>query len=584
MKLKRVTGALLATMVAASSLVGCGSNATDTSSTSSDAATGEASAADAGAKTGPNGEKLAADQVVKGAYMEVITYDTAQVSDSESGAFFLATCEGLFRENNGELENAGCESYDVSEDGLEYTFHLRKNKWSDGVEVVASQYKDAVERLLTPDLACPYAFFGFSIKNGEKCYNGECGFDEVGVEAVDDYTLKFTLEKPEPYFVQKLAYTVFDPIRKDNIEKYGDTYGTDANQVLSCGPFKLKEYTQNQSMVFEKNPDYWDADNVYLNEIDLQKVDETATQFQLFEAGEWDFVGATGDYLTKWDELAKQGQCQLYEKTKPASQYMEFNTQDTCPSGVVQNVKVRKAIGYALDSQGFIDSIYSGRFQAAYGLVTPGIVVGDKEYRSAVAEPIKDEYEEYKDNPEKLQALLHEGLKELGKDTDDLSTIHIQFLGYGETTIEKDMEQYVVQRLQDNLGVTVDLNIVGDFGLADAAKRAGEFDIATQVWGADYNDPMTFLDLFITGGGNNDPKYSNPAYDAIFDQLATEQDNDKRMELYGQAENILVKDDAVIKPLLYRDYHSYFSNRLQGFQYPMFGGAYEYKYAYIVEE
>ncbi|MEE1070885.1 MAG: peptide ABC transporter substrate-binding protein, partial [Cellulosilyticum sp.] len=423
MKIRKFTGMVVAGMLVASSLVGCGGSDANNASSS------DATSASTEGKKGPNGETLAEEQVVNGAYMEVITYDTTQVSDSESGSFFLATCEGLFRENDGKLENAGCESYEVSEDGLEYTFKLRKNKWSDGVEVVASQYKDAVQRLLNADLGCPYAFFGFSIKNGEKFYNGECSFDEVGIEVVDDYTLKFTLEAPEPYFVQKLSYTVFNPIRVDNIEKYGDTYGTDAMQVLSCGPFKVKEYTQNQSMVFEKNPEYWDAENIYLDEINLQKVDETATQFQLFEAGEWDFVGAVGDYLTKWDELAKAGECQLYQRTRASSQYMIFNTQETSPSGVMHNAKVRKAIGYALDSQGFIDSIYSGRFQAAYGFVTPGIVVGDKEYRSAVEEPIKEEYQEYKDNPEKLQALLHEGLKEIGKDTEDLSSIHIQYLG-----------------------------------------------------------------------------------------------------------------------------------------------------------
>ena len=584
MKLKRVTGALLATMVAASSLVGCGSSATDTSSTSSDAATGEASAADAGTKTGPNGEKLAADQVARGRYFDVITFDSAQVQDSESGSFFLATSEGLFRENNGELENAGCESYDVSEDGLEYTFHLRKNKWSDGKEVVASQYKDAVQRVLNPDLGCAYAFFTFPIKNAEKCYNGECSFDEVGIEAVDDYTLKMTLEAPEPYFVQKLSYTIFCPIRTDIIDQYGDTYGTDATQVLSCGPFQVKEYTANQSLVLEKNPNYWDADNVYLNEVDLQKVDETATQFQMFEAGEWDSVSAISDYLAKWDELANQGQCQLYTRTAPTTQYVEFNVGNNCPSGVVQNAKVRKAIAYALDNQAFLDSVYSGRYTPAYGFVPPIIVSGEKNFRDAVPEPVKEEYDEYVNNPEKLQALLHEGLKELGKDTDDLSTIHIQYLGYGETTIEKDAEQYFVQRLQDNLGVTVDLNIVGDFGLAQAAEKAGEFDIVDLVWGADYNDPMTFIDIFRTDGGSNYGKYSNPAYDGLLDQLATEQDNDKRIDLYKQAETLLLKDDVAIKPLMYRDMHYYISNRLQNLQFPVFGGLFDYRYAYIVEE
>ena len=580
MKSKKILSMLIVSGLVVSSLAGCGGSS-DKSTGGNTAETQKTAQSD---KKGPNGETLASEQVAHGQQFNVITFDTAQVGDAESGSFFLATCEGLFRENKGVIENAGCEKYEVSDDGLTYTFHLRKNKWSDGVEVVASQYKDAVERVLNADLACAYSFFAFPIKNAEKYYNKECGFDQVGVEVVDDYTLKFTLEAPEPYFVDKLSYTVFYPVRVDNIEKYGDTYGTDAMQTLSCGPYMVQEYTANQSTVLVKNPEYWDAENVYLDQIDLQQVDETATQFQLFEAGQLDYVAASGDYLKKWDQAASEGKCQLYTDGDVASQYFAFNTQESCPSGLMQNAKIRKAVAYTFDSQTFIDSVYNSRYTAAYGLVTPNIKVGDKEYRSEVAEPIKEEYSEYANNPEKLKALFHEGLKELGKDTDDLSTITLQFLGYGETTIEKDIEQYVVQRIQDNLGVKVNLNIVGDFGLAHAAQVAGEFDLCMQVWGADYNDPMTFIDIFRTGGSSNYGKYSSEKYDQVLDQLSKEQDNDKRIKLYGDAESILIKDDAAIKPLLYRDKHSYINNRLHGFQYPVFGGKHEFKYAYIVEE
>lgn len=581
MNLKKFTSVLMAATVMATCIVGCGS---DSSAANADAsANGDATATASGAKTGPNGEKLADEQIANSYIFNVITFDTAQVGDSESGSFFLATCEGLFRENNGELTNAGCESYEVSEDGLTYTFHLRKNKWSDGQEVVASQYVDAVERFLNPDLGCAYAFFGFPLKNGEKYYNGECSFEEVGVKAIDDYTLEYTLEKPEAFFAQKLSYTVYYPIRKDIIEQYGDTYGTDASQVLSCGPFMVEEWTQNQEATLVKNPDYWDAENVFLDEIHLQEVKERATMYQLFEAGQVDHVGGSGDYLEVWDAKAKNGECQLYQAVDVTSGYFGFNTQETCPSGVMQNAKVRKAISYAIDSQEFIDAVYPGRYTAATGIVPSTIKVGDKSFRDYAPEPVGDDYAEYKGNPEKLQELLHEGLKELGKDTDDLSTIKIQYLGYGETTTEKDIEQYIVQCLQDTLGVTVELHVVGDFGLAQSAQIAGEFDLCLLGWGADYNDPMTFIDIFRTDGGSNYGKYSSAAYDGILDQLATEQDNTKRAELYAQAEKMLIYEDAAIKPLYYRDKHTYINNRLQNFQQPLFGGVFEFKNAYVVD-
>ncbi len=584
MKFRKFSGMALATLMVATSLVGCGGSenpSTDTKGTSNNTSN---STEEAGTKVGPNGEQLAEEQIAYGMLYNVITFDTAQVGDSESGSFFAAVGEGLFRENQGELENAGCESYEVSEDGLTYTFHLRKNKWSDGQEVVASQYVDAVKRTLTPELGCSYAFFTFPIKNAEAYYKGEVAFEEVGVKAIDDYTLEYTLEKPEAYFIEKLSYTVFYPIRTDIIEQYGDTYGTDATQVLSCGPFMVEEWTQNQDAVLVKNPNYWDAENVFIEEIQLQQVNETATQYQLFEAGQLDYVSGIGDYIEKWDEKANNGECQLYTRADVTSQYIAFNTQENNPSGIMQNAKVRKAIAYSLDSQTFIDSVYSGRFIAANGIVPSSITVDGKSYREAVEEPMAAEYREYANNPEKLQALLHEGLKELGKDTNDLSKIKVQFLGYGETTIEKDVEQFVVQRIQDNLGIKVDLNIVGDFGLAQAAQVAGEFDLCLLGWSADYNDPMTFIDIFRTNGGSNYGKYSNERYDAILAELENEQDPAKRIELYGEAENILLLEDAAIKPLLYRDVHAYVNNRLQNFQYPMFGPKYEFRYAYVIEE
>lgn len=587
----RALALLLASAMLTAGFAGCGGGTSepdtsnDTPKSESSASTPEPSGT--GDTTSPDGEKLAAEQVFNGLQPSLAVWDVNAVSDSESGAILGAIYEGLFRLNTNpdgtsELENAGCESYDISEDGKVYTFHLRDNKWNDGQPVTAQHYADSIFRLLNPENAFAYAFFGFSIQGAEEYYTGNGSADQIGVKVIDDKTLEITLKEAEPYFLTKLSYTVFLPIRLDIIEQQGDNYGSDYTQIPYNGPFYVSEWTNEQYGTMLKNPNYWDAANVKLERINLNKIVEFATQAQLFEAGQLDHTGSTLEYLEKWREEAKNGKFQHMTRTSSAFAYWGFKA-DGGKSGLMSNAKIRKAIGYSLDKDEYLKTLY-GRFVPAYGIVPTPINCGEDGFRNQVEEPIHAEAQEYLNNPEKLQALFHEGLKELGKDVDDLGTITLSYLTYGESTRDKQVQEYFQQTLKKNLGINLEMRIEGDFGLFMKAAEGNDYDFAQFNWSADYNDPMTFLDLFRTGGGSNYAGYSNPKYDEMLDSLAGEQDTAKRLQTYAELEKLITFEDAGVIPLYYSDINTFVQNKVRGFQLPAFGGTYEYKYAYIVED
>lgn len=225
MSKKKLLSLLLAGVLSVTSLVGCGTSSNN----------------DGGKEV-----KLDADQEMNTVMYNPLTFDSSACYDSETSNILEETQEALTRissvDGKDKIEPAGAESWTTSGDGLEWTFKLRKNKWSDGKEVVASQYVDAVKRLLDPKNGFRYAFFAFDIKNAEEYYNGKAKADDIGVQAPDDYTLKFTLKEATPYFLSKLNYPVFAPIRLDIINQYGDTYGKDYTKTVYSGPFKVESF------------------------------------------------------------------------------------------------------------------------------------------------------------------------------------------------------------------------------------------------------------------------------------------------------------------------------------------------------
>ena len=402
--------------------------------------------------TGGAGKNAAKDseQVLNTVYFDVATLDANDVTDNQSSSILNAVQEGLVRiENNGESDEivpAGAEKWETSEDGLTWTFHLRKMNWSDGEPVIAKHYVDSFQRILNPDNGFAYSFLAYDIEGAEEYNTGKGSLDAVGVKAVDDYTLEFKLKHPVPYFVSKVSYTTFHPIRLDVIEKLGDKYASEIKDTVYNGPFKIESWDNGNSMVLVKNDTYWDAENVYLEKINMTNIKEFATQAQLFESQELDISGAQTDYIEKWSEQAESGAFQKFTGEEPSVFYLYFNQTSKSADGILANAKIRRAIGLSIDRDVYTKDLV-GRFQSAYGLVPTAVNVGEDKYRDKVQEPLAADSKTYVNNKEKLQELFKEGLKELGLQTDDLSKYELTYLSQGESELQRQRSEWLAQQI-----------------------------------------------------------------------------------------------------------------------------------------
>lgn len=533
---------------------------------------------------GSSSVQMDSEQVLNTIYFDVVTLDANDVTDNQSSTILGAVEEGLVRiENDGtkdEIVPAGAESWESSEDGLTWTFHLREMNWSDGEPVVAQNYVDSFMRILNPDNGFAYSFLAYDIVGAEEYNTGSGSADAVGVKAVDDYTLEFKLKHPVTYFVSKISYAVFHPIRLDIIEKLGDQYASNITDRVYNGPFKIESWDNGNSMVLVKNDTYWDADNVHLQTINMTNIKEFATQAQLFEAQELDISGAQTDYIEKWTEQAKAGEFQKLTGEDPAVYYLYFNQKSETSNGILSNAKIRRAIGLAIDRDVYTKDLV-GRFQSAYGLIPTAVNSGDENYRAEVEEPLANDAKTYVNNSEKLQELFKEGLTELGLQTDDLSQYELTYLCQGDSELQKQRAEWMAQQISGNLGIKINVETQGDWGVFNDTLEKLEYDFTMTGWGADYNDPMTFLDIWTSNGGNNHTGYASAEYDELLASVATETDQAKVTEIYKELENKLVEEDAVISPVYYVDKYSFYQNYVKDMQFPAFGSVYEFKHAYI---
>lgn len=528
--------------------------------------------------------QMDSEQVLNTIYFEVATLDANDTTDNQSSSILNAVQEGLVRiENNGkgdEIVPAGAEKWEASEDGLTWTFHLRKMNWSDGEAVVAKHYVDSFQRILNPDNGFAYGFLAYDIEGAEEYNTGKGTVDAVGVKAVDDYTLEFKLKHPVPYFASKVSYTTFHPIRLDIIEKLGDKYASEIKDTVYSGPFKIESWDNGNSMVLVKNDTYWDADNVYLQKINMTKIQEFATQAQLFEAQELDITGAQTDYIEKWTERADAGEFQKLTGEDPGSFYLYFNQKSESANGILKNAKIRKAIGLSIDRDVYTKDLV-GRFQSAYGVVPTAINVGDEKYRDKVEGPLESDAKTYVNNKEKLQELFKEGLKELGLQTDDLSKYELTYLSQGSSELQKQRSEWLAQQVNGNLGIKINVETQGDWGVYLSIMDKLEYDFTMSGWSADYNDPMSFLDIWVSNGGNNHTGYADTEYDELLKSVYKETEQDKVTEIYKKLENKLVNEDAVISPVYYTDKYAFYQNYVKDIQFTSFGSVYEFKHAYI---
>lgn len=538
--------------------------------------------------------KLADEQVLNLRLIDLSLIDVNDVRNSNEFQVLTECQEGLFRtftEDGVDVtENAGCTSYEISEDGLTYTFHLREESvWSDGVPVTAQHYVDSWMRLLNPDNAFSYAFLATGIKGADAYYNGEGAAEDVAIELIDDLTFSCTLEVSDPAFIKKVGMVCFYPIRKDLIdaaEADGGNWTNDYTLHVFNGPFVISDRVLENSLTLTKNETYWNADSVILEKVNMQVVDESSTQAQLMESQQLDFLTLTDEeYVTLWQPYVDDGTFTYLSKDEPSVNYFVVDQHPAGnggPSGLMLSPKCRKALSLCFDREEYNEMFNEGLATPAYSLIPGAITVGETEFRSYAEEPLL-QYADYASDPEYLQNLFKEGMEEAGFEG-DLSDVTITVFTYGATVDEMNLLEYQKQRIEEMLGVNVQVDTYPDVSTWKTARDEYKYDYYSMGWNGDFNDPMTFFELFVTGNGYAKfmGGYSNEEYDKLIAQAGASQDEAERLELFKQAETILLEDGGVI-PMYFTQSQMYYQSYVKELSFPMFGAELEFSRAYIAE-
>lgn len=518
--------------------------------------------------------KMDKDQFLNGVMVaEPKSLDPSIATDLYATESLVNCMEGLTRIEQGEdgkdiIKAAGAEKWDVSEDKTVWTFHLRDYQWSDGKAVTAKDFEFAIKRALKPETGSTYAFILYPIKNAQAYNNGKAKAEEVGIKAIDDKTVEFTLEKACPYFLDLTYFKVMYPQREDIVTAQGDKFGTEANTLVFNGPFILKNWAHQSKMEFEKNPTYWDKDSVKLEKLTLNIIkDETARMNSLFNGT----IDSAGVSKQEWIEKFNQsGKFNVLKSNDPSASYTHFNQKDKYFS----NLKIRQAFSLAINREEELKVLYRGLGQPAYGWCPPTLQIGGEDFRDKVGiEPLK----KFKDEHPDAKALLIEGLKEIGADPDP-AKMDITALQSGTTARDREIAEYRQQAFKKVLGIDMKAEYV-EWPVFQKRTDDFEYQMASVGWTGDYNDPNTFFDMFMTGANIVATGWSNQKYDDLIKAAADTTDPEKRTEFFKQAEQILLVDDAVIAPIYYRMKNTYRSKFLNRVMSPLFG-ANDYKYAY----
>lgn len=478
--------------------------------------------------------------------------------------------EGLYRLDKDLKPQLGlaAEMPKISEDGKTYTIKIRDNAtWSDGTPVKAQDFVYSFQRTLDPATKAQYSFMVAWIKGGNDILKAktpeevEAKKKELGAKAVNDKTLEITLEKPVPFFTSQLAFQIFFPQREDIVKKYGDKYGSDAESVIGAGPFKLEKWAHEQQLVLVKNDKYWDKDNVKLNKVTLNIVKDQNTGLNLYQTGEADLQTISSDNISLW-----KGKPDYVIKKELSPWYLMYSEKNV---PAFKNKKIRQALTMAIDNQAYISTVLGEGPVPARGFVPDGTSDGNGgDFRKTAGDTMP------KFDSTKAKQLLKEGLQELNLTQLPKFKVTVDDHGTGPKAAE-----FIVAQWKQNLGVEVLAEPVPHKLRIDKQSQHN-YDVAIAGWGADYNDPMTFLDMWITGGEFNEVDWSNPEYDKLIQQAQNEKDAAKRTQLMVQAEKILM-DEMPIGPNYFRALPYVKRPNIDGLILPPFGVEFELKWASV---
>lgn len=463
---------------------------------------------------------------------EIPTMDSAHAHDNVSFTVLSNVNEGLYRlgkEHNPELGMAIEDQ--VSEDGLVHTFTLRDANWSNGEPVTAEDFVYAWQRVFNETGHYASMFETANFLNASEILKGEKSSDELGVKALDKNTLEVTLAKPTALLGQYLTFPTFLPQNQKFVESQGNKYALEASELLYNGPFTLSEWKHDESWKYEKNPEYWDASTVKLEEVNVFVVKEDATQLNLYETDKVDIINlssASVDQYKDTENFIALADSEIF--------FLRFNHNHKA----LGNENIRRAIDMSWDKKAHVDTILNNGSLALYGLVPKGFSF------SPDGEDFRELNGELNHGTiEKAQEYLAKGLEEIGQDSVEI-TLTVAAVDGNDKTAE-----YLKNQIETNLPeLSVDIKLV-PVEQRYELESAKEYDMVISAWGPDYIDPMTYIGMWVTGGSANRMDYSNAEYDALVSESNNESDSTKRYQMMLDAEKMLF-EDAAIAPLYQR--------------------------------
>lgn len=459
---------------------------------------------------------------------EPSTIDPGLAEDIPSMSVARAAFDGLLRLNEkGELKEAVAEKYEVSADGLTYTFHLRESKWTNGDPVTAHDFEYAWKRVLDPKTASGYAYQMYYLKNGQAFNANKAKAEDVGVKATDDKTLVVTLENPAPFFPELVASVTYFPVNKKAVEGNKE-WASKPETYITNGPFSLKNWEHKSKIEFEKSDSYWDKDAVKLSKLTLNMIEDANTELSMFEKGDLDWAGSPlGDLpLDALDALKESGKMQA--QATAGTYWYIFNTTQK----PFDNKKIRQAFATAVNRQEISDNVVPYKSTPATGILPPTMALTPEGY-------IKD------GDVETAKKLLAEGMKEAG--IKELPPITIAY-----NTSEVNSRIATVIQDQWRKAFSIEVKLVNKENKVHREDmKQGNFTIGRGSWIGDFNDPINFLEVF--KGGLNTSKWENKEFLDLLAQSAKEGDVAKRKEILKKAEQI-VMDEMPALPIYYFTY------------------------------
>ncbi len=494
---------------------------------------------------------------------DVPTLDPQLMNSIPSTTVGFHIYEGLMRNHVGEIMPGLAEKYEISEDGKTYTFHLRDAKWSDGQPIKAQDFEYALRRLADPATASDYAFLITSlIKNAGDINAGKMPADQLGVKAVDDKTLTIELNNPTGYFLSMLSMSQLCPTRQDLVEKHGKDFSIDADKNVYSGPFVVKEWKKEDRLILEKNPNYWNADAIKLDGVQILTVADQMTEVAMFEKGELDFANVPAEVLENYKDKVKY-------YFDGANDFIKLNMDG---SSELKSKDLRLAVNYALNREDYILLSSQNLYQPNTRYVLPQVKGVEGEYGTEYpleAFPLKGDAAKAKEH-------LAKAMTELG--VSDPSQIELELL---TTDVERQrIEAEVLQnQIQKALGVKVAIKQV-PYKQRLAMEKNHEFEMVVTGWVPDYSDPMTYLELFPTDSPYNHGKYSSATYDAFIKDALTNPDTKKRMDALFNAEKTLLEDGGIV-PLQLRRNAMLLNPKVKGLETYFVGLNYDYIFADI---